>query len=245
MRLWRRIIKSMSSTDVCGLAEIPDRVKRVGCKWVYKMKYYFKGKIERFKVRLVAKGFTQREEIDYTETFSSVSKNDSFRIVMALVAHYDLELYQMDVKTVFLNDELQESVYMTQPEGFSIEGKEHIGCRLKKSIYRLKQASRQWYLKFNELVKKFCFVENSVDNCIYIKIKGSMFIILILYVDDILLVSSDKNLLYETKRFLSSNFDMKGLVDTSYVLSIEIHRDRTKGVLGVSQNLKKLISREC
>jgi hypothetical protein len=164
---------------------------------------------------------------------------------MALVAHYDLELYQMDVKTVFVNHELQESVYMTQPEGFPIEGKEHIGCRLKKSIYRLKQASRQWYLKFNELVKKFGFVENSVDNCIYIKIKGSMFIILILYVDDILLVSNDKNLLYETKGFLSSNFDMKGLVDTSYVLSIEIHRDRTKGVLGVSQNLKKLISREC
>jgi hypothetical protein len=106
---------------------------------------------------------------------------------------------------------------MAQQEHFAIEGKEHMRCRLKKSIYGLKQASRQWYLKFNEVIKKFGFVKNQVDNCIYIKIKRSIFIKLVLYVDDILLASSNKNLLYETKRFLSSNFDMD-LGDTSYVL---------------------------
>uniref|UniRef100_A0A2N9JB37 Reverse transcriptase Ty1/copia-type domain-containing protein n=1 Tax=Fagus sylvatica TaxID=28930 RepID=A0A2N9JB37_FAGSY len=102
------------------------------------------------KLRLVAKGFTQKRGIDYKETFSPVSKNDSLRIIMALVAHYDLELHQMDVKTAFLNGSLEEEVYMDQPKGFSIEGKEHLACKLKKSIYRLKQASRQWYLKFND-----------------------------------------------------------------------------------------------
>jgi hypothetical protein len=96
-------LKSMSSNDVWDLVEILDGAKWVGCKWVYKIKYYSKGKIERFKVRLVVKGFTQREGIDYIETFSPVSKKDSFRIVMALVAHYDLELLQIDVKIVFLN----------------------------------------------------------------------------------------------------------------------------------------------
>jgi hypothetical protein len=192
-------LRSMSSNDVWDLVEIPDGAKRVGCKWVYKTKYDSKGKIKRFKVRLVAKGFSQREGIDYTETFSPVSKKDSFRIVMSLVAHYDSELHQMDIKTVFLNDDMQESVYMAQPEGFAIEGKEHMGYRLKKFIYWLKQASRQWYLKFDEVIKKFGFLENQVDNCVYIKIEGSMFIILVLYVDDILLASSDKNLLYETK----------------------------------------------
>jgi hypothetical protein len=125
----------MSSNDVWDLVEIPDGAKRVGCKWVYKTKYDSKGKIKRFKVRLVAKGFSQREGIDYTETFSPVSKKDSFRIVMSLVAHYDSELHQMDIKTVFLNDDMQESVYMAQPEGFAIEGKEHMGYRLKKFIY--------------------------------------------------------------------------------------------------------------
>jgi hypothetical protein len=136
-------LRSMSSNDVWDLVEIFDGAKRVGCKWVYKMKYDSKGKIERFNTRLVAKGFTQREGIDYKETFSSISKKDSFRIVMALVAHYDLELHQMDVKIVFLNNDLQENMYLAQPEGFAMEGKEHMRCRLKKSIYGLKQASRQ------------------------------------------------------------------------------------------------------
>jgi len=94
-------LKSMSSNDVWDLVEVPDGAKRVGCKWVYKTKYDSKGNVERFKARLVEKGFTQREGIDYKETFSPVSSKDSFRIVMALVAHYDLELHQMDVKTAF------------------------------------------------------------------------------------------------------------------------------------------------
>jgi hypothetical protein len=101
-------LRSMISNDVYDLVEILDGAKRVSCKWDYKMKYDSKGKIKRFKARLVAKGFTQREGIDYTETFSPMSEKDSFRIVMTLVSHYDLELHQMDVKTVFLNGDLQE-----------------------------------------------------------------------------------------------------------------------------------------
>src|SRR5438105_8527355 len=180
-------LKSMSTNDVWDLAEIPNGVKTVGCKWVYKTKRDSKGNVERFKARLVAKGFTQREAVDYNETFSPVSSKDSFRIVMALVAHFDLELNQMDVKTAFLNGDLREKVYMAQPEGFVVEGKEHMGCQLKKSIYGLKQASRQWYLKFDEVIRKFGFSENKVDNCIYIKFSKSKFTILVLYVDDILL----------------------------------------------------------
>ena len=91
----------------------------------------------------MAKGFTQREGIDYNETFSPVSCKDSFRIIIALEAHYDLELHQMDVKTTFLNGDLYENVYMARPKGFIVEGKENLRCSLKKSIYGLKQASRQ------------------------------------------------------------------------------------------------------
>ncbi|KAK1666037.1 hypothetical protein QYE76_054196 [Lolium multiflorum] len=223
-------LKSMCSNDVWDLVEVPNDAKRVGSKWIYKTKYDPKGNIERFKARLVAKGFTQREGIDYNETFSPVSSKDSFRIVMALVAHFDLELHQMDVKTAFLNGDLDEDVYMTQPEGFVVEGKEHLACRLKKSIYGLKQASRQWYLKFDKIIRTFGFTENVKDNCIYVKFKGSRFTILVLYVDDILLACSDKDMLHETKNFLSSNFDMKDLGEASYVLGIEIHRDRSKVV---------------
>ena len=219
--------------------------KKVGCKWVFKTKRDSKGNIERYKARLVAKGFTQKGGIDYRETFSPVSKKDSLRIIMALVAHYDLELHQMDVKTAFLNGSLEEDIYMDQPEGFSIKGKEHLACKLKKSIYGLKQASRQWYLKFHNTITSFGFKENTVDRCIYLKVSGSKFIFLILYVDDILLATSDLGLLHETKRFLSMNFEMKDMGEASYVIGIEIFRDRSRRLLGLSQKayIKRVLER--
>jgi hypothetical protein len=132
-----------------------------------------------------------------------------------------------------------------------MEGKERLGCRLKKSIYGLKQASRQWYLKFDQTIKNFGFKDNVEDNCVYAKFKNGKFIFLVLYVDDILLASSDVILLLETKKFLFSKFDMKDLGKASFVLGIEIHRDRSKGVLGLSQKayiekvLKKFSMHKC
>jgi hypothetical protein len=118
---------------------------------------------------------------------------------------------------------------MAQSKGFVVEGNESLGCHLTKSIYGLKQASRQWYLKFGETIRKFGFKENEEDNCIYAKFKNEKFIFLVLYVDNILLASSDVHLLLETKSFLSSHFDMKDVGEAFYVLRIEIHRDREKG----------------
>ena len=123
---------------------------------------------------------------------------------------------------------------MDQPEGFSIQGKEHMVCKLKKSIYGLKQASRQWYLKFNDTITSFGFKENTVDRCIYLKISGSKFIFLILYVDDILLATNDLGLLHETKKFLSKNFEMKDMGEATYVVGIEIFHDRPQEMLGLS-----------
>jgi hypothetical protein len=150
---------------------------------------------------------------------------------MTLVVHYDLELHQMDVRMTFLNGDLLENVYMAQLKGFAMKEKEHMRYHLRKSIYGLKQASRQWYLKFDETIRSFSFKENEEDIYIYAKFRCGKFIFLILYVDDILLASSDVRLLLETKSFLSSNFDMKDLGEASFVLGIEIHRDRRKGVL--------------
>jgi hypothetical protein len=187
----------------------------------------------------MTKDFTQREGIDYNETFSPVSSKDSFKIIMALMTHYDLELHQMDVKMTFLNGDLYESVYMTQPKDFVVEGKENLRYHLTKSIY------------FDETIRKFGFKKNDENNCIYAKFKNGKFIFLVLYVDDILLASSDVHLLLETKGFLSSHFGMKDLSEASYVLRIEIHRDRRKGVLGLSQKsyiekvLKKFNMHKC
>ena len=150
-------MRSMNTNSVWDLETISKGAKRVGCKWVYKTKYDSKGNVERFKGWLVLKVFMQREGIDYNETFSPVSCKVSFRIIMALVAYYDWKLHQMDVKTAFLNGDLEENIYMAQPKGFVMEGKERMGCRLKKSIYGIKQASRQWYLKFDQSIKNFVF----------------------------------------------------------------------------------------
>ena len=160
-------MNSMTSNRVWDLVELPDGIKAIGCKWVFKTKKDSLGNIERHKARLVAKGFNQREGIDYTETFSPVSKKDSLQIIMALVAHFDFDLHQMDVKTTFLNGNLKEEVSMKQPEGFSSSEGEHLVCKLKKSIYGLKKASCQWYLKFHEVIASFCFEENIMDQYIY------------------------------------------------------------------------------
>ncbi|WKA04874.1 hypothetical protein VitviT2T_022873 [Vitis vinifera] len=252
----------MKDNGVGDLIELPEGVKPIGCKWIFKTKRDSKGNIVRYKARLVAKGFTQKEGIDYKEAFSPVSLKDSFRIIMALVAHYDLKLHQMDVKTAFLNGNIDEVIYMVRPENFESNDSKQLVCKLKRSIYSLKQASRQWYWKFDQVITSFGFKENIVDQCIYLKFSGSKFIILGLYVNDILLVSCDVGLLHETKRFLSSKFDMKDLGDASFMLvyrSIGIVQEGTsnngldiphsdKGFVGLSNDSKQLdakVHRKC
>ena len=118
---------------------------------MFKTKRDAKGKVGRYKTRLVIKGYSQREGIDFKETFFLVSTKDFLLIIMAIMAHFDLELHQMDVRTTFLNGDLVEDVYMYQPIGFEEVGKEYIVCKLQKSVYGLKQASMLWYLEFDEV----------------------------------------------------------------------------------------------
>jgi hypothetical protein len=237
--LWYDAMKeemnSIKNNEIWDLVEFPNGAKSIGCKWVFKTKKDPLGNIERYKARLVAKGFIQREGINYTETFSPVSKKYSLRVIMELVAHFDLELQQIDVKMTFLNGDLEEEVYMKQPEGFPSSDGEKLVCKLKKSLYGLKQASRKWYLKFHNVIYSFSFVENIMDQCIYLKVNGSKICFLVLYVDDILLATNDKGLLYEVKQFLSKNFYMKDMGEASYVIGIKIHRDKFRGILGLSQ----------
>ncbi|KAL0428017.1 UNVERIFIED_CONTAM: Retrovirus-related Pol polyprotein from transposon TNT 1-94 [Sesamum latifolium] len=145
--LWYDAMKeemnSMAFNEVWDLVELPDYFKAIGCKWVFKTKKDSLGNIESYKARLVAKEFTQREGIDYTETFSPVSEKDSLRTIMALVAHFDMDLHQMDVKTTFLNGELEEEVYMKQLEGFSYSNGEHLETYINKVLerFRMKDCS--------------------------------------------------------------------------------------------------------
>jgi len=127
-------MKSMQDNDVWNLVELPKGLIPFSCKWIFKSKRDSKGNVKRYKAHLVTKGFTQKKGIDYKETFSLVSSKDSFRTIMTLVAHYDLELHQMDVKTAFLNGDIEEIIYMVQQENFVSGDSNSMVCKLNKSI---------------------------------------------------------------------------------------------------------------
>jgi Reverse transcriptase (RNA-dependent DNA polymerase) len=149
------------------------------------------GNMTVYKSRLVAKGFKQILGVDYDESFSPVAMFKSIRMLLAITVFYDYEIWQMDVKIAFLNGNLEDDVYMIQPTGF--ENPKNVGkiCKLLRSIYGLKQASRSWNLRFDEEVKKFDFIKCEEESCVYRKTSGSVIVFLIFYVDDILLMGND------------------------------------------------------
>ena len=143
---------------------------------------------------MVAKGYTQKEGIDYNEVFSPVVKHSSIRILLAMVTQFDLELVQLDVKTAFLHGDLEEEIYMTQPDGFKVAGKENWVYKLTKTLYGLKQSPRQWYKRFDQFIKGQRYTRNKFDHCVYFrKLQEGSFIYLLLYVDDMLIASKSKD----------------------------------------------------
>jgi len=227
---------SMYTNQVWTLVEPPVGVNPIGCKWVFKKKTDMDGKVHTYKARLVAKGYKQIHGVDYDETFSPVAMLKSVRILLAIAAYHDYEIWQMDVKTAFLNGNLLEDVYMTQPEGFDIPEEAQKICKLQRSIYGLKQASRSWNLRFDETVKQYGFIKNEDEPCVYKKVSGSMIVFLVLYVDDILLIGNNVPTLQQVKSWLGKCFSMKDLGEAAYILGIRIYRDRSQKLLGLSQS---------
>src|SRR6516165_4000835 len=157
------------------------------------------GNVQTYKARLVTKGYHQKQGIDFDETFSPVAMIKSIRIMLVIAAYHDYERWQIDMKTVFLNGNLVEDVYMTQPEGFIVPENANKVCKLQRSIYGLKQAFRSWNQRFDETVKGFDFVQNEDDPCVYKKVSRSALTFLVLYVDDILLIGNDIPMLQSVK----------------------------------------------
>ena len=154
----------------------------IKCRWVYAVKRTVVGLIERFRALLVAKRFSQKAGIDFDQTFSPVVKYDSLRIILSIAAAEDLDLFQFDVSSAFLYGELTEEIYLEQPGGFSVKGREGDVYRLHKCLYGLKQSGRVWNTKFDGLVTTFGLVASTVDPCVYHYQKDGVFLILCLWV---------------------------------------------------------------
>ena len=150
----------------------------------------------------------------------------SIRFLLSLAATFDLDVEQMDVKTTFLHGDLDEEMYMKQPEGVTVKGKKELVCKLKKSLYSLKQCPRMWYQKLDTYIPGLRFVRSKVDHCVYYKQVGEHFIYVVLYVDDMLLVGNNMEVIKEVKLQLSSKFDMKYLGAANLILVMEIKRNR-------------------
>uniref|UniRef100_A0A5B7BYT4 Reverse transcriptase Ty1/copia-type domain-containing protein n=1 Tax=Davidia involucrata TaxID=16924 RepID=A0A5B7BYT4_DAVIN len=238
---------SLHKNQTWELVQLPKGKKVIGCKWVYAKKEGNPGKNNiRFKARLVAKGYAQKEGIDYNEVFSPVVKHSSIRLLLALVAQYDLELAQLDVKTAFLHGDLDEEIYMAQPDGFKVTGKENWTCKLNKSLYGLKQSPRQWYKRFDRFMLDQKYIRSQFDHYVYFrKLRDGSFIYLLLYVDDMLIASKSKVEIDRLKVQLNSEFDMKDLGEAKKILGMEIKRDRVKGTVFLTQTqyLKNVLQR--
>ncbi|GKB05386.1 zinc finger, CCHC-type containing protein [Tanacetum coccineum] len=208
------------------------------------MKLKVDGTIEKFKARLVIQGFKQKSGIDYFDTYALVARISTIRLLIAMTSIHNLIIHQMDVKTTFLNGDLDEEVYMNQPQGFIMPGNENKVCKLIKSLYGLKQAPKQWHQKFDEVVLSNGYLLNQADKCVYSKFdKTGKGVIICLYVDDMLIFGTDQVQVDLTKEFLSSRFSMKDMRETDVILGIRIKHKSNGIAISQSHYIEKVLKK--
>ena len=228
--------QSLIENNTWKLTKLPPECSTIPTRWLFKIKHRSDGTIERYKARLVAKGFAQHYGIDYDETYSPVFKLTSLRILLSIGAMLDLEIHQMDVKTAFLNGEIDTDIYIDQPEGFRHPKHPQHVCKLQKGLYGLKQSPRLWNKRIDTFLALQSFQRCKTDLCVYRKnLDDQNFALLGIWVDDIIIVSPPNHL--ETiKNSLKKEFKMSDLGPISYILGISVTRDRTNRKIYLRQS---------
>ncbi|GKA43538.1 auxin efflux carrier component 2 [Tanacetum coccineum] len=235
-------IDSIVHNNTWKLVDLPSGHKPIGHKWIFKKKLRPDGTIEKYKARLVAKGYHQKKGQDFFDTYSPVTRITSIRTLIAIAAIHNLIIHQMDVKTAFLNGELDEEIYMQQPEGFVVKGQEHKVYKLVKSLYDLKQAPKQWHEKFDYTLLSNDFQINECDKCVYVKQYKNAFVIIFLYVDDMLIMGTNMDVINQTKKMFSS-FDMKDMGEVDVILGIRIQKNSNGYILTQSHYIEKTLKK--
>ena len=229
-------IISLSANGTWVFVHRPKGRALISSKWVFKKKYHPSGLIDKYKARLVARGFTQKEGIDFEETFAPTLRYESLRLLFAIAIQYGLRLWLLDVVTAYLNGDLDKEIYMSIPEGVprtkQNEGKVLL---LKKGLYGLKQSGRIWARKFRNIIQKFGFTPIHADNCIFIKHFGKDICLLALYVDDIVIATKRKKTYVQVKEYLTSSFKITDSGPLTGILGIRISQNHAKGIIAMDQ----------
>ena len=210
----------------------PQHKNVIGVKWVFRTKLNADGSINKHKARLVVKGYAQVYGIDFSETFAPVARFDTIRMLLAIAAQEGWEVFQLDVKSAFLNGFLQEEIYVEQPEGFVVEGHEDEVYLLKKALYGLKQAPRAWYSRIDQHLLNFGFTKSLSESTLYVKQSESDILIVSLYVDDLMVTGNKVMLIDQFKTEMMKNFEMTDLGQMSYFLGMEIKQTDSRIFIG-------------
>ena len=219
-------VKAMEDNHTWNEAELPKGKKAVTSRWIFTIKYKSNGEIERYKARLVARGFTQTYGEDYLDTFAPVAKLHTIRVVLSLAVNLEWELWQMDVKNAFLQGELEDEVYMRPPPGLEDTIESGKVFKLNKAIYGLKQSPRAWYHKLSNTLMERGFKRSEADHTLFTITSQEGIVVILVYVDDIIISGNDKVGIQDTKSFLKSVFDIKDLGELKYFLGIEVCRSK-------------------
>lgn len=217
-------LNAIKSNSTYELVDLPAGRKAIGSRWVYKIKRDVNGNIVRYKARLVAQGYAQKYGVDYDEVFAPTSRNTTLRVLLSVASERKMSVKHYDIDTAFLHGIIDEGldIYMKQPPGFEISNKV---CKLKKTIYGLKQAARNWNKVINETLVNAGYRQSEIDKCLYIKGKGENVTYILLYVDDLLVVSKNEKSITEIIDVVKSKYKIKDLGNISHFLGMEVKRD--------------------
>lgn len=244
---WRkamqREMESIEQNNTWKLTVLPAGRKVIGLKWIYKIKRDENGEIVKYKARLVAKGYVQEQGVDFDEIFAPVTRIETVRLLLALAARYGWQVHHLDVKTAFLNGEILEEVYVSQPEGFIVKGKENSVYKLLKALYGLRQAPRAWYAKLNKSLENMGFIRCPHEHAVYVR-RGSKDVFLIgVYVDDLLVTGNSVETIEKFKQEMNEQFEMNNLGKLSYYLGIEVKQGSDYVELKQTGYAKKILEK--
>lgn len=244
---WRKAmqeeIAAIIDNGTWNLANLPAGHQPIGLKWVFKLKKDAAGNVVRHKAQLVAKGYVQQAGVDFEEVFAPVARLDSVRALVAVAAHEGWEVHHLDVKSAFLNGELAEEVYVTQPPGFTVAGHERQVLRLSKALYGLRQAPRAWNEKLDRTLMTLGFVRCVEEHGVYIRGQGCKRVVLGVYFDDLIVTGADKTEVNVFKEEMKSSFKMSDLGSLSYYLGIEVKQLSGRITLSQAAYASKLLEK--